>query len=422
MKEIIALILPISKLDHFLSKMNCRNCNKKIINFFSLGQMPLVNFFLKKEEIPHEKKYDLSVGFCPKCYLVQLINTVSPEELFRNYIYFSSTSKSFLEHCRKIADYLTRRLKLGPESLVLEIASNDGTQLQFFKELGIKILGVDPARNIAEVANKKSIPTISEFFNYEFAKKMKEEQGVQADLVFGANVLAHVLEIVDFVKGVKEILKPKGTAVFEFPYIKGLMENKFDIIYHEHVFYYSLLALRNLFKKADLEIYDVEMTPMQGGSLLIFISHPNNFPMSENAKNLADQELKDGFDKIETYQKINENVTKIKEDIIFLLEKIKKEGGKIAVYSAPAKGNILLNYFGIKNYLDFIVDKSEVKQGLYTPGTHLLIYPPKKVHQEKPDYLLILAWNLAEEIIDQLKDYHESGGKFIIPIPKAKVI
>ena len=403
--------------------MNCRCCNSSIIKFFSLGQMPLVNSFLKKEEIPHEKKYDLSVGFCPQCYLVQLINTVSPEELFRNYIYFSSTSKSFLEHCKEIANYLTKRLNLSPESLVLEIASNDGAQLQYFKELGIKILGIDPALNVVKVANKKGIPTIPEFFNYNFAKKLKEKQNIQADLIFGANVLAHVPEIIDFVKGVKVILKPRGTAVFEFPYIQGLMENKFDTIYHEHVFYYSLIALINLFKRANLEIYDVEMTPMQGGSLLIFISHPNNFPLTENVKNLVAIELKKGFNEVKTYQKISENITNLKKGLIDLLKKIKKGGKRIAAYSAPAKGNVLLNYFGIgKNYLDFIVDKSEAKQGLYTPGTHLLVYPPEKIYQEKPDYLLILAWNIADEIIQQLKDYHDSGGKFIIPIPKVKII
>ncbi len=403
--------------------MNCRCCNSSIIEFFSLGRMPLVNTFLKKEEIPYEKKYDLSVGFCPKCYLVQLINAVSPEKLFRNYIYFSSTSKFFLEHCKKTADYLAKRLNLSPESLVLEIASNDGAQLQYFKELGIQTLGIDPAKNIAEVANKKGIKTIPEFFDCAFAQKLKEEKKIQADLIFGANVLAHVPEIIDFVKGVKTVLRPKGTTVFEFPYIKGLMEKKFDTIYHEHVFYYSLLALRNLFQRADLEIYDVEMTPMQGGSLLIFISHPGVFSISENIKNLINQEIKEGFDKLETYQRLNENVIKLKDDLLNLLKNLKSEGKKIAAYSAPAKGNILLNYFGIgENYLDFIVDKSGVKQGLYTPGTHLLVYPPEKIYQEKPDYLLILCWNIADEAIGQLKDYHDNGGKFIIPIPNLKIV
>ena len=383
----------------------------------------MVNFFLKKEEISNEEKFDLTVGFCPKCYLVQLTNTVSPEKLFRNYIYFSSTSTSFLEHCKKTAEYLTKRLNLDSQNLVLEIASNDGAQLQFFKELGIQTLGIDPAENIAEMANQKGIETIPEFFNSVFAEKLKEERGIQADLIFGANVLAHVPEIIDFIKGVKIILKPKGTAVFGFPYIQGLMENKFDTIYHEHVFYYSLIALRNLFKTAELEIYDVEMTPLQGGSLRIFISHPGNFPISENAKKLVEEEFKNGFDKIETYQKIEGRVSKLKIELIALLEKIKNNGQKIAVYSAPAKGNILLNYFGIKDYLDFIVDKSEAKQGLYTPGTHLLVHPLNKIYEQKPDYLLILCWNIADEIIDmpELQKYRKQGGRFIVPIPVIKV-
>ncbi|MCX6721521.1 MAG: class I SAM-dependent methyltransferase [Candidatus Staskawiczbacteria bacterium] len=405
-------------------KMNCRNCKTEIIEFFSLGQMPPINSFLKKEEIESEKKYNLSVGFCPKCFLVQLVDTIPPEDLFRDYVYFSSNSNYFLEHCKEVADDLTKKLKLGKESLVLEIASNDGAQLQYFKELGIPILGVDPAENIAKIANEKGIKTIAEFFNYNFAKKIKGEK-INADLIFGANVLAHVPEIVDFVKGVKEVLKPNGTAVFEFPYVKGLMENKFDIIYHEHVFYYSLIALINLFKTADLEIYDVEMTPMQGGSLMIFVSNPGVFLVNKNVKELVEKEIKSGFDKIETYQKITENVSKLKNDIVGLLSKLKSEGKKIAAYSAPAKGNILLNYFGIgSNYLDFIVDKSKAKQGLYTPGTHLFVYPLEKVEQEKPDYLLVLCWNITDEIINmaELKSFRAQGGKFIIPVPNVRII
>jgi len=403
--------------------MNCRNCKTEIIEFFSLGQMPPVNCFLRKEEIINEKKYNLSVGFCPKCYLAQLINIIPPEEIFRNYVYFSSVSKYFLEHCKDVAQNLTKKLNLNKDSLVLEIASNDGAQLQYFKELGIPVLGVDPAKNIAKVANEKGIKTIPEFFNYNFAKKLKEQQNIQADLIFGANVLAHVPEIVDFLRGVKESLKERGTAVFEFPYMKGLLENKFDTIYHEHVFYYSLIALINLFKTAGLEIYNVEMTPMQGGSLMIFASNPGVFPITENITNLKKEELESGFDKLETYQKMNENVSKLKNELVNLLEKLKSEGKKIVAYSAPAKGNILLNYFGINaNYIDYIVDKTEAKQGLYTPGTHLLVYPPEKIFEEKPDYLLVLCWNLADEVIGQLEDYHNKGGKFIIPIPDIKIL
>ena len=406
--------------------MNCRSCKTEVKEFFSLGQMPSINVFLKKEEdFSIEKKYNLSVGFCPECSLVQIIDTIPPEDLFRDYVYFSAVSKQFLEHCEENAAYLMKKLNLSSDSLVLEIASNDGSQLQSFKNLGMQVLGVDPAKNIAKVANEKGIKTIDEFFSHDLAKKIKEEQHVQADLVFGANVLAHVEGITGFVRGVKEILAPKGTAVFEFPYAKGLIENKFDVIYHEHVFYYSLIALIHLFKGADLEIYDVKMTPMQGGSLMFFACHPGAFPIHENVKNLVAKEIEEGFNKLETYQKMGDNVLKIKSELLDLLGKIKSEGKKVAAYSASAKGTVLLNYFGInKNYLDFIVDKSPAKQGLYTPGTHLLVYPPEKIDEEKPDYVLILCWNLADEVMqmEELKNWRQSGGKFIIPVPEIKIL
>ena len=405
--------------------MKCKSCDSKIIRFFSLGKMPLVNSFMKKEQIPNEEKFDLSIGFCPKCYLVQLINIVTPKKLFLDYIYFSSTSKLFLNHCHDLANELTKRLSLNSNSLVLEIASNDGTQLQCFKDMGIPILGIDPAKNIANIANRKGVPTLPEFFNYKFAKELRRKKNIQADLIFGANVLAHVPKIVDFIKGVKIILKPKGTAIFEFPYLKGLMENKFDTIYHEHVFYYSLIALINIFRKSDLEIYDVKKTQMQGGSLQIFASHYGNFEISKKVKNLIKKETQSGFTKIETYNKISTNVSYIKNKIISVLKKLKKDGKKIIAYSAPAKGNILLNYLGINdNYLDYIVDKSVAKQGLYTPGSHLLVHKLEKIYKEKPDYLLILCWNIASEVINmpELKKYIKNGGRFIVPIPKVKII
>lgn len=405
--------------------MNCKVCDAKLIEFLSLGNMPLVNSFLTKREIPNEEKFNLSTGFCPKCFLVQLMQTVPPERLFKDYVYFSSTSTSFLEHCKEIADDLVNKLNLNSENLVIEIASNDGAQLEVFKNLGIKILGIDPAQNIAEMANKRGIPTLPEFFNYEFARKLVRDKKIQADLIFGANVLAHVPEIVDFVKGIKVILKPKGTAVFEFPYLKGLLENKFDTIYHEHVFYYSLIALQNLFQKADLEIYNVEETSMQGGSLKIFVSHPGNFKISKNIKNLIKKEMVNDFDKIKTYEKINRKISGLKKEMVEVLEDLKKKGKTIGAYGAPAKGNILLNYFGInKNYLDFIVDKSKAKQGLHTPGTHILVHPLDRIYSEKTDYLLILCWNIADEVMNmpELQEFIKSGGKFIVPIPEIKTI
>ena len=401
--------------------MNCKLCKNKVTPFFSLGKMPLVNSFLKEEDISKEKKYDLTVGFCKKCFLVQLAYIVPPRDLYRHYLYFSSTSSSFLKHCDEVSSYLAKKLKLTSKSLVVEIASNDGTMLSCFKKRGMKILGVDPAKNIAKKANKRGIKTIPEFFNLSLAKNLKNKK-VTASLIYGANVLAHVPGIRDFVKGVKVLLSPEGSAVFEFPYIKGLMENKFDTIYHEHVFYYSLLALRNLFTSAGLEVYDVEQTEMQGGSLLIYVSHMGKFKINRKVANLARKEIKLGYKKIDTYKKIEKNTVKIKAVLTGIINKISKEGKSVAIYSAPAKGNILLNYFGIDREISFIVDKSPAKQGLYTPGTHMKVLSPKVIAERKPDYLLILCWNIAEEVMKEQKEYKKNGGKFIIPVPKVKII
>ena len=403
--------------------MKCRVCRNKIIKFLSLGKLPLANAFLKKSQIRNEKTYELSLGFCTNCYLVQLTKTIDPKKLFSKYIYFSSTSSSFLNHCEEIALYLTQRLSLKKDSLVLEIASNDGAQLQYFKKLGIKTLGIDPAKNIARSANKRGIKTIAAFFNNNYSKKLKKRK-VNPDLIFGANVLAHVPEIVDFVMGIKEILKPEGTAVFEFPYIKGLFENKFDTIYHEHVFYYSLIALENLFKTVDLQIYDVELTKSQGGSLMIFICHKGRFKINKRVSKLRNIEIASGYKRVRIYFRIAVNIQNLKKDLLGLINRIKNKGGIIAAYGASAKGNILLNFFEIDyNFLDFIVDKSKSKQGLYAPGSHMLVYPVEKIYMSRmPDYLLILVWNITGEIVTQMRRYRKSGGKFIIPIPKVKII
>ncbi len=404
--------------------MKCRACKTSVIPFFSLGMMPLVNSFLASESAcSQEKRYDLTVAFCPQCFLVQLMTNIAPETLFLHYVYVSSTSKHFLAHCQKTAIAFIKRFNLTSKHLVLEIGSNDGSQLQYFKNKGISVLGVDPAENIATIANKKGIRTIPGFLSLAFAQNLKQREGIQADLILGANVLAHVPNIVNFVKGVKVMLKPKGSAVFEFPYLKGLMEGKFDIIYHEHVFYYSLLALINLFSCAYLEIYDVEMTSMQGGSLRIFVSHQKVFPLSPSLKHLVRQEKTAGFDRIDTYYAIQKRIEALKKNLLSLLKKLKREGKGIAAYSAPAKGNVLLNYFGIHgNYLDFIVDKAKEKQGLFTPGTHLRVYSPEKIYHAKPDYLLVLCWNIADEVIEEHAKFQRMGGKFIIPIPELKII
>ena len=384
--------------------------------------MPLANAFLRKDQIAKEKRYDLSVGFCPNCYLVQLMKTVDPSVLFSDYVYFSSVTQSIVDHSKKTADYLIKRFNLTTKSLVLEIGSNDGVHLQFYKNQGIKILGIDPAQNIARKTNEKGIPTIADFFSEKLAVKLVSDKQVEADIVYGANVFAHVPDIVDFLKGVKKVLKKKGVAIFEFPYLKGLLENKFDTIYHEHVFYYSAIAVRNLFQYADLELVDIEEVPMQGGSLRVFASHPEKFPISSKVTRMIANEKKAGFERLETYELMNARVTKLKKELLNYLKHLKKEGKRIAGYSAPAKGNILLNFFGLRKYLDYIVDKAPAKQGLYTPGTHFLVYPPSQIDQERPDFLLILCWNIADEVMKQYTDYKQKGGKFIIPIPRVTII
>lgn len=394
--------------------MKCRNCDTKIIKLLSLGKLPLGNGFLKREEILHERKYDLSVGFCPNCYLVQLMKTLPQETLYLEMFYFPSSFESILRESKEMAYYLAKRLGLNSKSMVLDIGSSDGYQLQFFKQLGIKILGVDPSLNMTETANRRGIPTITDFFNYNLAQKLKREQKFEADLIISTHLLNHIDKIKDFLRGVKLLLKPKGIAFFKF-----YTQRELDIINHEHVFYFSFLSLKNVFKNANLEMYDAEI---KNGAMQIFVSHPGTFPITKKLEKLISEEIDKKFNKLETYQKFAKNIIKTKRKLTELLKRLKKQKKRIAAYSAPEKGNILLNYCGIgKKYLDFIVDKSELKQGLYTPGSHLLIYSPQKIYEEKPDYLLILSWNIAQEIINDLKNYRLKRGKFIIPFPRIKI-
>lgn len=395
--------------------MKCRNCGKAIIKFFSLGKLPLGNGFLKAEEILLERKYDLGVGFCHSCYLVQLIKTVPRKRLYGKSFYFHSPFEPIMRGHQKRSYYLTQKLHLTPRNLVLDIGSHDGSQLYFFRTLGMRILGIDPAQNMTKIANKRGVPTITKFFDYKLVKKLKKERKIKADLIISVHLLNHINNIKNFLKGVKLLLKPKGTAFFEF-----YSQRELDIINHEHVFYFSFLSLRNLFKNAGLEMYDAEI---KNGVMRIFVSHPGIFQITKRLKNLINEEIHKKLNKLETYQKFAENIKKTKKELPALLKKLKNQGKTIAGYSSSEKGNILLNYCKIgKSYLDFIVDKSELKQGLYAPGIHLLIYPPEKIYQVKPDYLLILSWNIVDEIISSLKNYHKMGGEFIIPLPELKII
>lgn len=399
----------------------CRACGHPLNQFFSLGTMPPVNAFLTKEEMKHERTYELSIGFCKKCYLVQLMQALDAERLFKHYLYFSSATESIVAHSKKTSDHLIRKLSLKPESFIIEIGSNDGVNLRFYKERGMNVLGIDPAENIAAVAQKYAIPTMTRFFNKSLSSELVA-QGIRADLLYGANVFAHIPTIVDCVKAVKILLKKGGSAVFESAYIGGLFENKFDMIYHEHVFYYSLVALQNLFVHAGLTIYDCEFTPMHGGSLRVYVCHPGAFPVSGRVAGVVRSERQRGYNTISPYRRIGTQVQALRRKLTTLLASLRKRKKRIAAYGASAKGMVLLNYFQIHTFLDFIADKSEAKQGLYTPGTHLHIYPPAKVFTDHPDYVLILAWNIADEVMEFLSEYRKAGGKFIIPFPELVIV
>ncbi len=389
--------------------------------FLSLGALPLVNAFLPNGGAG-EKRYDLSVGFCPSCFLVQLLSIVPPEEMFRDYVYTPAASGETAAHFRQTARALVRQFGLGPESRVIEIGSNDGTMLAHFRGAGVQALGIDPAKNLAAFANERGLATTPEFFSSALADDFVR-RGARADLVFGANVLAHAPAIADFLDGVKKILLPRGSAVFEFPHLAGLLENKFDTVYHEHVFYYSLHALENVFARSGLAVYDAISVPAQGGSLRIYAGRSGVYPIHERVSALRAEEQSRGITRPETYRAVGRSVERLKNELVAFLRALKARGKTIAAYGAPAKGNVLLNYCGIgTDLIDFVVDKSERKQGLLTPGTHFLVHAVEKVYEEKPDYLLLLCWNLADEVMRQMADYRRMGGRFIIPIPRIRVV
>ena len=405
----------------------CMFCNSKLNQtFIDLGLSPLANSYIKQENLNQgETNFPLHVYVCEKCYLVQLQEYESPQEIFTDYAYFSSYSEIWLNHAKEYVNDMTQKLNLNKNSQVIEIASNDGYLLQYFTQKGIPVLGIEPAQNIAKVAIAKGIDTISEFFGQALAKQL-QTQNKTADLLLGNNVLAHVPDINDFVGGMKTILKPNGVITMEFPHLHNLIQqNQFDTIYHEHFSYLSLYTVQQIFNKHGLKIFDVQELETHGGSLRIFACHSKNsqYDTTHNITNLLKKEQNFGLDQIQTYKNFTSKVQQIKYDLLETLINLKKQNKTIIAYGAPAKGNTLLNYCGIgKEFIDYTVDKSPHKQGMYLPGTQIPILAPEEIQKTKPDYILILPWNIKEEITKQLEYTQKWGAKFILAVPKVEIL
>ncbi|MBN2373534.1 methyltransferase domain-containing protein [bacterium] len=409
------------------SKMRCRFCDTPLKHLFvSLGSSPLSNSYLTKEQLHKmEPFYPLDVYVCENCFLVQLQEFENPETIFTDYAYFSSYSDTWLKHAKDYVDRMTGLFGLGKHSYVTEIASNDGYLLQYFVEKGIPVLGIEPARNVAEVAEKKGIPTETAFWGRETAARLASK-GKYADLLLGNNVLAHVPDLNGFVSGLKIILKPQGVITMEFPHLMRLVEEtQFDTIYHEHFSYFSLITADKVFASHGLTIFEVEELPTHGGSLRIYARHAedNTKPFSERVYELKERETAAGFTNIDSYSGFSEKVKALKRETVRFLIQAKEEGKRIVGYGAPAKGNTLLNYCGIRtDFIDYTVDRNPHKQGRYLPGSHIPVESPNRIKETKPDYVMILPWNLKDEIMEQMSFIREWGGRFFIPIPKNTVI
>jgi hypothetical protein len=371
-----------------------------------------------------EPFYPLHVYVCENCFLVQLDEYVDPQNIFTEYAYFSSYSNDWLKHAENYVAMAAKRFGLDGSSLVVEVASNDGYLLQYCVARGIPALGIEPARNVAEVAIQKGVPTRMEFFGEKTALLLAAE-GKSADLLLGNNVLAQVPDINDFVKGMKILLKPDGVITMEFPHLMRLMEeNQFDTIYHEHFSYFSFVTVDKIFAAHGLTLFDVEELPTHGGSLRIFARHSENTSREVGLRvhELRAREEAAGITRLESYGGFTEKVKKTKRKLLDFLISARREGKSVAGYGAPGKGNTLLNYCGIRtDFLDYTVDRNPYKQGKFLPGTHIPIYSPEKIRETKPDYLLILPWNFKEEIMDQTSYIREWGGQFVVPIPEVKV-
>lgn len=403
----------------------CRSCgHPSLIEFLDLGNQPLANNLLRpNDSIEKEPRFPLKVAVCPECHLVQITDTIPPVVLFDNYLYFSSFSDAMLTHSREAVERYISDYGLNSSSLAVEIASNDGYLLKNFVAAGVPCLGVEPAKNIAEVALAAGVPTLCEFFGKDTTARIVKDHG-QADIILGNNVFAHAPDINDFIGGMATLLKPGGRIALEFPYLGNFIDHiEFDTVYHEHVFYFSVLALRPAFARHGLEVFDVELLPIHGGSLRLYAGHGGAHLPTSRLAELEAAETAAGMDTLAYYEAFTCRVSELKAKLVKMVSQLKAEGKSIAAYGASAKGSTLLNYFNIgAETLDFVVDRSTYKQNRRTPGTHLPILPTEELLSRAPDYTLLLTWNFADEILRQQQAYRDTGGKFIIPLPEPRVV
>lgn len=403
----------------------CRACGgSRVSVVISLGRTPLANALLRADQLGEpEETYPLDLVFCEDCTLVQITETVPPSRLFSDYTYFSSFSDTMLHHAEALVERVLRARQLADNALVAEIASNDGYLLQFYRRAGIRVLGIEPAANIAKVAEEMGIPTVVEFFGEACARSLAA-RGDRADVIHANNVLAHVPDLPGFARGLATLLTPNGVAIIEVPYVKDLIDHReFDTIYHEHLSYFSLTAIDRLCAGHGLAVIDVERLTIHGGSLRMTIGPAGVSGASAAVSSLLDEEEAWGVTRLEFYRRFADDVADLRRSLLRVLSDLRASGKRLAAYGAAAKGSTLLNCFGIgRDYLEFVVDRSPHKQGRYMPGVHLPIDAPSRLLRDRPDFVLLLTWNFAAEILAQQAEYRQGGGRFIIPVPAVQVV